>query len=248
MKHKVNKKILRRILSLILVMTMLVTGLNLDMMAESVYATQKTETEEKNKKKELTIVKELTDERTENSNTYLMSDGSKQLEIFSEDIRYKKNGKMLEYDSSLIENKDDIIVKKKSFAKADEYAYVNTAGDCKQYIPEKLDDDTPIVLTKGGNVISFMPLYDIVEEKADAKVTEIQNEKVSDKENAKIEQKIVPDVKLTETDSVRYKKENIVYEFVSENNGLKENVIFESKPEKYDVSYEFKIHGMILLL
>lgn len=132
MKHKVNKKILRRILSLILVMTMLVTGLNLDMMAESVYATQKTETEEKNKKKELTIVKELTDERTENSNTYLMSDGSKQLEIFSEDIRYKKNGKMLEYDSSLIENKDDIIVKKKSFAKADEYAYVNAAGGCKQ--------------------------------------------------------------------------------------------------------------------
>lgn len=246
MKHKVNKKILRRILSLILVMTMLVTGLNLDMMAESVYATQKTETEEKNKKKELTIVKELTDERTENSNTYLMSDGSKQLEIFSEDIRYKKNGKMLEYDSSLIENKDDIIVKKKSFAKADEYAYVNAAGDCKQYIPEKLDNDTPIVLTKGGNVISFMPLYDIVEEKADAKVTEIQNEKVSDKENAKIEQKIVPDVKLTETDSVRYKKENIVYEFVSENNGLKENVIFESKPEKYDVSYEFKIPNLYL--
>lgn len=77
MKHKANKKVLRRTLSLILVMTMLVTGLNLDVMAESVYAAQKTETVQENKKKELTIVKELTDERTENSNTYLMSDGSK---------------------------------------------------------------------------------------------------------------------------------------------------------------------------
>lgn len=44
MKHKVNKKVFRRTLSLILVITMSVTGLGLDMMAESVYAAQKTET------------------------------------------------------------------------------------------------------------------------------------------------------------------------------------------------------------
>ena len=246
MKHKVNKKVFRRTLSLILVITMSVTGLGLDMMAESVYATQKTETVEKSKKKELTVVKELTDERTENSNTYLMSDGSKQLEIFSEDIRYKKNGKLLKYDSSLIENKNDIIVKKKSFAKADEYAYVNTAGDCKQYIPEELDDDTPVVLTKGGNVISFTPVYDTADEKIDAKVAEIQNEKITDNENTKTEQRNAPDVKLTKTDRVKYKKENIVYEFISENNGIKENVIFERKPKKYDVSYEFKMPNLYL--
>ncbi|MFR7761913.1 MAG: RHS repeat-associated core domain-containing protein [Eubacterium sp.] len=175
-----------------------------------------------------------------------MSDGSKQLEIFNEDIRYKKNGKMLEYDSSFVENTDDIIVKKKSFAKADEYAYVNTAGDCKQYIPEELDADTPVVLTKGGNMISFAPVYDIADEKVDAEVAEMQSKKVTDKENAKTEQKIAPDVKLTETDSARYKKENIVYEFVSENNGIKENVIFESKPKKYDVSYEFEMPNLYL--
>lgn len=99
MKCKVNKKVLRRTVSLILVMTMLVTGLNLDMMSESIYATQKTESKEENEKKELTIVKELAYERTKNSNTYLMSDGSKQLEIFNENIRYEKNEKMLKYDS-----------------------------------------------------------------------------------------------------------------------------------------------------
>ena len=43
MKHKVNKKVLRRTLSLILVMIMLVTGLNLDVKVEYVYATQKAE-------------------------------------------------------------------------------------------------------------------------------------------------------------------------------------------------------------
>lgn len=48
MKHKVNKKVLRRTFSLILVMIMLVTGLNLDVMAESVYVTQKAEKTEDN--------------------------------------------------------------------------------------------------------------------------------------------------------------------------------------------------------
>lgn len=43
MKHKLNKKVLRRTLSLILVITMTVTGMNLDMMSESIYAAQKAE-------------------------------------------------------------------------------------------------------------------------------------------------------------------------------------------------------------
>ena len=49
-------------------MTMLVMELNLDKMVESVYATQKTEDNQKN---EVTIIKELVNERTEKSNTYL---------------------------------------------------------------------------------------------------------------------------------------------------------------------------------
>mgnify|MGYP000337899803 FL=1 len=75
MKHKLNKKVLRRTLSLILVITMTVTGMNLDMMSESIYAAQKAEKTEDNQKDEVTVVKELINERTENSNTYLKSDG-----------------------------------------------------------------------------------------------------------------------------------------------------------------------------
>lgn len=55
--------------------------LNLDKMVESVYATQKTEDNQKN---EVTIIKELVNERTEKSNTYLMSNGSKEFEILGE--------------------------------------------------------------------------------------------------------------------------------------------------------------------
>ena len=104
MKHKVNKKVSRRILSLILVVTMLATGLNLNVMAESIYASQRVKTEEK-QRNEVTVVKELVNERTENSNTYLMSDGSKKLEILGENIRYEENGKLKDYDTSLSEDK-----------------------------------------------------------------------------------------------------------------------------------------------
>lgn len=46
-------------------------------------------------------VKELTSERTENSNTYLLSDGSKQKEIFTDNVRFRKNGELVEYNTTL---------------------------------------------------------------------------------------------------------------------------------------------------
>ena len=47
------------------------------------------------------VVKELTSERTENSNTYLLSDGSKQKEIFTDNVRFRKNGELVEYNTTL---------------------------------------------------------------------------------------------------------------------------------------------------
>lgn len=37
-----------------------------------------------------------------------------------------------------------------------------------------------------------------------------------------------------------------MYEFISSNSGIKENIIFEKKPKKYDVSYEFKLSDLYL--
>ena len=50
------------------------------------------------------VVKELPEERSENSNTYLLSNGEKRIDIYNKNIRYRdKNGKLIEYDSSLVE-------------------------------------------------------------------------------------------------------------------------------------------------
>lgn len=90
----------KRTISFILIIALMVTGLNLDTMADSVYAAQKNRTESNAGKEKVTVVKELTGERTESTNTYLMSDGSKKMEVYGENIRYKEKGRWKDYDNT----------------------------------------------------------------------------------------------------------------------------------------------------
>ena len=234
MKHKLNKKVLRRTLSLILVITMTVTGMNLDMMSESIYAAQKAEKTEDNQKDEVTVVKELINERTENSNTYLMSDGSKRLEIYNGNIRYLQNGKMTDYDSSLTEisNRDKTELKKITDdiveEQIDKYEYVNAKGDTKQYFAESLNDETPIILTKDNYSIRFVPSVNKSSNKTD--YGDEQNIKFSGIDNNE--------------NKISYENQNkkIDYEYYSLNNGVKEEVVLYEKPSTnvFEFKYELK--------
>lgn len=216
MKHKVSKKVLRRTLSLILVMTMLVTGLNLDMMTESVYAAQKVKKEE-TKQNEVTVIKELVDERTENSNTYLMSDGSKKLEILGENIRYEENGKLRDYDTSLLKiSKEDKNELEKTVAEnnSDEFNYVNASGDSKQYFPDKFKDGSEIVMSKDKYSLSFSLCTD----KEDIFKAKVNND----------------EIRYAATD------ENVEYQYISLRNGIKENIVLSSRPVTNEFKYLLK--------
>ena len=99
-KHYV-RKIKRKVLSLLLIVALVTTGINLNMMSQFIYAAQERAKESKRIEEKVTVVKELVDERTENSNTYLLSNGSKKLEIYGENVRYENEGELIDYDSSL---------------------------------------------------------------------------------------------------------------------------------------------------
>ncbi len=217
MKHKVNKKVLRRILSLILVMTMLVTGLGLDMMEEFVFATQKAKKVEDNQRDEVKVVKELVNERTESSNTYLMSDGSKKLEILGENIRYEENGKLKDYDTSLSKiSKEDKNELENTVAEnnLDEFDYVNESGDAKQYFPAEYKDGSEIVMSKDKYSLSFSLCTD--------------NEDIF---KAKLN-----------NDEIRYAAtdENVEYQYISLRNGVKENIVLSNRPETNVFKYLLK--------
>ena len=213
---------------------MTVTGMNLDMMSESIYAAQKAEKTEDNQKDEVTVVKELINERTENSNTYLMSDGSKRLEIYNGNIRYLQNGKMTDYDSSLTEisNRDKTELKKITDdiveEQIDKYEYVNAKGDTKQYFAESLNDETPIILTKDNYSIRFVPSVNKSSNKTD--YGDEQNIKFSGIDNNE--------------NKISYENQNkkIDYEYYSLNNGVKEEVVLYEKPSTnvFEFKYELK--------
>lgn len=212
-----KKKMKRNLVVLFSVVTLSVTGLHTDIMSAPIYATQKNDKENIGTEKEISVVKELTEERTENSNTYLMSDGSKKLEILGEDIRYKENGKLKEYNTSLSNiNKNDKKRIRKTVAEnaPEDFDYVNTSGDSKQYFPNKLKNGSEIVMSKDKYSLSFLPCIN--------------------KENILMSE--VKDNEITYTSS----NTEIEYQYTSLKNGVKENIIFNSRPETNEIKFILK--------
>lgn len=174
------------------------------------------------KKETITEVKELVDERTESSNTYLLSDGSKRIDICSQKIRYQEKGKLKEYDSSLVAMKKADRDKLKTFndgGRIDEYIAVNKSGDSKQYFPQQLDKETPVVMNKGKYSLSFAPIVD-------------------EKYNS-----------IIDGNKIKYKANEIIseYEYISQKNGIKENIVLSSKPSKNEICFKVDSKNITLI-
>ena len=212
---------LKSTVAIVLSIALAVTGLNTDIISQAASITQKVTQEEskitakqkedakredekvkeklkdtkesKEKNKKATVVKELKELRNSNPTTYLLSDGSKKLEICGEDIRYKENGKYIDYDPSLKKisksEKSELSENKHAvYGDGAEYVYVNTAGDTKQYFPETLDENSAVVLTKKNYKISFAPILETDNEHKGTESGEIiasDNEKITGLGNQK---------------------------------------------------------------
>lgn len=174
------------------------------------------------KKETITELRELVDERTENSNTYLLNDGSKRIDICSQRIRYQEKGKLKEYDSSLVAMKKADRDKLKTFndgGRIDEYIAVNKSGDSKQYFPQQLDKETPVVMNKGKYSLSFAPIVD-------------------KKYNS-----------IIDGNKIKYKANEIIseYEYISQKNGIKENIVLSSKPSKNEICFKVGSKNITLI-
>lgn len=163
--------------------------------------------------KSKTTKKEKIVNKTKNSTTYEEKDGRKKIIIYNANIRFEdENGKLIDYDPSLIKSKKT------------EFAYENKLGDSKVYLPTKISNHNKILLTKDSAEISLTPMIE----------NQSTNIAVSNETsmNANNETVSIP-TKAT------YKLENITYEYISEINGLKENIILTKKPTSN--IFEFKL-------
>ena len=212
-----KKRLLKRSFVLLIVM-MLSLSTVIDTYTNQVNKTEVSAvTEEKSvMKQEPKVIRELKEFRTADSTTYLLSDGSRKLEINSSNIRYEKNGELVDYNPNLKEmgEKDSNALRKSSETtdilsenEAVNYQYVNIEGDAKHYFPEKLNENTGIIMKKDKYAIQFSPV--IKNEK-----NVIQNAKLN-REKEKISLEVQKEQIKGNEIIYKEKEENIQYKYTS---------------------------------
>lgn len=140
-----------KIISYILAICITVTNIPMSVFAEEISKSKSTVQEG---------VEEMTEgivEKTENKTVYQLKNGLKKEVIHDSNIRYYDDGKLIDNDPSLVEIKED---KTSSNTDLAGYAYENKDGENKHYFPEKVSNDTPILLENNKYQISMHPIMD----------------------------------------------------------------------------------------
>lgn len=179
----------KRITAAVLIAVIFATSVSLESIAvESKEAEQKTEEtvkrDKKNSEKKYSINKKnvIPTENTETSTTYDVGNGVKVTELYGQDVRFKdkKNkNKLTDYDASLIEVDREKSEKGQNLEK---YAYENKTGDKKQYFPEEVTEETPVLMEYKDYQIRFRPEETTEEQITEDEIqpVEVENEKVID--------------------------------------------------------------------
>ena len=133
-KRRIARKMLASILIICMCTTDFLQNISIDAATECV-------TDEVNKvidSKEDDVI-----DKTLNTTTFELADGQKKLIAYGYNVRYKdENGNLVDYEPELIEVED--VAKTEDISSG--YSYVNKKGDSKQYLPERLTKETPILL------------------------------------------------------------------------------------------------------
>lgn len=254
-------KLSKKIIALVLSVAIIGTGSGISTMANTMGARENDVVVEE--QKEVKVVKELKSKRTKNSNTYLMSDGTKKLEVYAGDIRYKEDGTWKNYDRTLkdLSNEEakkleNIVLngKKEHEIKVNDYIYVNSKGDSKQYFGSELNEEHPVVMNKDDYSISFAPIMseaeadDNTEQNSStvAKISVIQ-ETVDNQSLAVQPDTSLPLMEVAEqNDQISYSdtEKSIEYSYTSLNNGVKEDIILYEKPDTNIFEYKYETIGL----
>lgn len=93
-------------------------------------------------------------ERTENKTVFDLGDGKEKAVFYGDNVRYEnEEGNLTDYDASLVPIEEE---KSENNISLQGYAYENKAGDSKQYFPEKISKETPILMEKIRRVFRFI--------------------------------------------------------------------------------------------
>ena len=230
------RNISKKMVSLALTIAIIGTGSGINALANSV-------DDGKNSQKAadniVTVVKELTDERTENSNTYLLSDGSKKTELFLSNIRYEKDGQLKDYENEIVDIGKNVKKSISTYGSGDKssYKYVNKSSDNKAYFSDDIEDG--IMLSHGKYILKMTP---VIEEENDDINKDDKNTSQSNENNE------FECIKNEESNELKYISEakNMEYQYSVNNCGVKENIVLNEKPETNIFEYKIETKNLYL--
>ena len=194
------------------------------------------ESKSKNVLDKISYISEIPKERTAGTTTFDIGN-DRMLSVFhGESVRYEdENGKLKDYDSSLI--KVDMQKETNQGRSLADYSYENKQGDKKQYFPEKISEETPILMEYEDYRISFTPTNDTAK-------NFLENEKSvailkGDRTN------IYTDTENVNLNAV-YSSGNgeTTFSYKSQPNGIKETITLNEVPKTNIFAYEIALRGL----
>ena len=196
---------------------------------------QKQETKQAEKKisPEDVTEKNVTD-KTETSTTYSLGGGEKMTVFHGGSVRFQdEEGNLTDYDPELVEIKAGETTEEKESLKG--YKYRNKTGDEKQYLPQKLSEDTPLLLEKDGHQITLTPTDDMVKALGMARASvKSESEKVKDLHQQETEKTIDAVYESSKSDR------DAALTYTSEEHGVKETLTLSRKPERNTFTYRLE--------
>ncbi|MDY2735432.1 hypothetical protein, partial [Intestinibacter sp.] len=219
-----KKKLWTKFIANFMILVMIAVSIPMEGFAEELNnLNSRLQTEELTTKGDEKILK-----KTEDKTIYQLDNGLKREVLYDGDVRYFEDGKLVDYDPSLIKIKSEKSKNKKDLSN---YAYENKQGDKKNYLPNKISEETPILLENDKYSISINSVQE------GSKKVSLQKDKITDIYD---EEKTLPLKAVYELDD-----NNTTLEYISQDNGIKENVIFNSIPKSNEIKYELTLENVI---
>lgn len=170
------------------------------------------------------------EEMSEDSTTYDTGNGTLVTEFYGQAVRFQdETGVWVDFDASLKEIQS---AESRLGTSLSAYVFENQSGNKKQYFPERLTEETPLLLEYEQYQMRFTPR----EENPLEVETELETKLVR---NIYEEESLQP-IKAVYTDGNEKKS----YQYTSLNNGVKEEIVLEEVPESNQFSFLLEIPGL----
>ena len=250
LKKKHNKKVIALIMSFTIAFTTISWNI---LRKEKVNATEKDEisrgyneetdvvslfNEMKFSKENIVEIKK---DRTKDSTTYDIGNGFKKIVYYADNVRFEtEEGNLKDYDSSLKETK----VKRKGKS----YRYESSVGDVKNYIPNNIEN-TPVLMEKNKYSIELSPVFNNSIYSKNSEDNEFNNIKnMSDvKEVCEAYEDIYDKEKISIVGGEYVSKDKkMELEYISSDNGIKENMVLYSQPKSNVWKFNIKLGNLSL--